>query len=360
MRVVVLFFSTICVCCFAAGADKPVVYYGVSDASAAVGINDEMFVVADDENNVLQVYRIGETGGPVGSYDLSGFLETTVDHPEADIEGAAVAGDRVYWITSHGRNKDGKMRPNRYRFFATKIEVSGSTVKIKPVGVPYRRLVSELVENRYMRGLGLDKASRLDARELKKKDREKLAPKEEGLNIESLTASADGKTLYIGFRNPLVKGIFGGKGRAIIVPVCNADAVVEKSAKPEFGKPLLWDLGGLGLRSMEYSGFHKAYFIVAGSHKSGGSFFLYRWSGDHGEKPVEIGSIGDGGFNAEALVAMEKSGKLLLLSDDGTLEVTISDASECMEGELMDDNKCLNKHLVNPDKKTFRALFIEP
>ncbi|MHC4069684.1 MAG: DUF3616 domain-containing protein, partial [Planctomycetota bacterium] len=122
------------------------VYYGTSDASAAVAISDKMFVVADDENNVLRVYKTGQTCGPVYSYDLTQFLKVGSKHPEADIEGATVVGETVYWITSHGRNKNGKMRPNRYRFFATKITVQNDNISVEPVGVPCRTLVHSLLK----------------------------------------------------------------------------------------------------------------------------------------------------------------------------------------------------------------------
>ena len=51
---------------------------------------------------------------------------------------------------------------------------------------------------------------------------------------------------------------------------------------------------------------------------------------------------------------------MLLLSDDGTLVVDVSGASECMKGKLIDGNKCLNKYLTNPMKKTFRGIWLEP
>ena len=100
-------------------AGEVLVFRGASDASAAVTIGEDMFIVADDENNILRVYNINKPGLPVFSFDLTEFLGINPEHPEADIEGATMIGRRIYWITSHGRNKDGKMRPNRYRYFAT-------------------------------------------------------------------------------------------------------------------------------------------------------------------------------------------------------------------------------------------------
>src|SRR4030065_2191344 len=97
------------------------------------------------------------------------------------------------------------MRPKRSRFFATDVFIENRSVKLRPAGKPYKTLVHELLKTQAARRLGLDKATRFGA-ELKKKGMEKLAPKDEGLNIEGLCASADGGTLYFGLRNPRPKG----------------------------------------------------------------------------------------------------------------------------------------------------------
>jgi len=334
-------------------AQQAIIYYGMSDASAAIAVGDEMFVVADDEDNVLRVYKTNQTSLPVFSYDLTPFLGIEPRYPEADIEGATVLGDTVYWITSHGRNTDGKMRPNRYRFFAVKVKVQNQNITIEPVGSPCRTLVYSLLKAENLRRLGLDQATRFDAANLTKQQFKNLAPKENGLNIEALCASADGNTIYIGFRNPRPDS------KAIVVPLNNPQQVIEKQ-QPVFADPLLWDLGGFGIRSMEYSPFHKAYFIIAGPHNDNpAEFALYRWSGRKDEPPLFVQQI-NLDFNPEALVAFKNSAKLLLLSDDGTLVIDVSDASECMEGRLREDGKCLNKHLTNPAKKRFRAIWLQP
>ena len=100
------------------------VYRGTSDASTAVSIGRDMFIVADDENNILRIYKTTKGGLPLFSFGLTKFLDVEPEHPEVDIEGATIIGERVYWISSHGRNKDGKVRPNRFRFFATMINVN--------------------------------------------------------------------------------------------------------------------------------------------------------------------------------------------------------------------------------------------
>lgn len=341
-------------------AGEFLVFRGASDASAAVAVSEDMFVVADDENNILRIYETSKAGQPVASFDMTSFLDIEPEHPEADIEAAAMIGRRIYWISSHGRNKDGKLRSNRYRFFATELLVENRSVKLRLVGKPYKTLVQELVKTNAARRLGLDKATRFGA-ELKKKEREKLAPKEEGLNIEGLCASPDGGTLYIGFRNPRPKDRQSGRAKAIVIPLCNPDRVIEKGEKPVFGEPMLWDLKGLGIRSMEFSHFDKACFIIAGGPDEDVGFALYRWSGKPDSLPElerEL-SLAKSKLTPEALIPFENSGRLLILSDDGSLVVKVAGAWECLEGEYRKDGTTLNKYLAKPGRKTFRGIWLE-
>lgn len=341
-------------------AAEILVYHGASDASAAVAVNEDTFIVADDENNILRVYKTSKANLPLLSYDMSEFLGIEPEHPEADIEGATMIGSRIYWITSHGRNKDGKIRPNRYRFFATTLKTQNGNVTISPVGKPCKTLVHTLVKIKNMRHLRLDKATRFEAADLTKKERKKLAPKEEGLNIEGLCASADGRIIYIGFRNPRPVDRLTGRAKTLIVPLHNPKAVIENGKAPIFGEPILWDLQGLGIRSMEYYHFHKAYFIIAGSFDERLKFALYRWSGEKKSPPVLVRQLNQGNFKPEALVTFSKSDKFFVLSDDGSLDIKVSGAWECMQGKFRKDGTCQNKYLIDPRKKTFRGLWLTP
>jgi hypothetical protein len=196
--------------------------------------------------------------------------------------------------------------------------------------------------------------------ELKGKDYASLAPKDKGLNIEGLCASADGKTVYIGLRNPLHKK--GKKEYAIVMPLKNAASVAEKGEKCVFGRAMLWDIDGRGIRDMAYSPFHKAYFVVAGPSNEKAGFALYRWSGQEDKQPQLVRKIAADGnkFTPEAIITFEDLDKLLILSDDGTVEVNVASPGESAYGGLTDDGKCLNKYLTNPDKKSFRAVWIKP
>jgi len=361
MKVIVWIICFVFLCVDPALSEQ-IVFRGASDASAAVAVSTELFLVADDENNVLRLYSVSKPGFPISTYDVTAFLDIDPEHPEADIEGATKIGHRIYWITSHGRNKDGKLRPNRYRFFATDINVKNDDVTIRPTGTPYNNLVQDLLKTHIVRGLGLDQATRLSVFNLRKKDREKLAPKREGLNIEGLCASPDGKRLYIGFRNPRPKDKRTHRNSALIVPLLNPDRIFERGEAPIFGKPLLWDLDGLGIRSMEYSPFHKACFIIAGQADENEKFVLYRWSGEREPRPVFVRKLTPKAkkFSPEALIPFEASDRLLLLSDDGSLPIKVAGPHECMEGEYRKDGTCENKYLLDPNKKTFRALWLIP
>jgi hypothetical protein len=360
--------SAALICAWVAGtkaqeiSEKMLVFRGMSDASAAVSLGDNLFVVGDNETNVLRVYRTDGGERPVSSYDVARFLEVDPNEPETNIEGATKIGDRVYWITSHGRNKDGKLRSSRFRFFATTCAVQNGVISLRPVGVPCKTLMHQMVRADTVRYLGLDQATRFDDANLKKKQRQKLAPKEQGLNIEALSASADGRLIYIGFRNPRPPAGPERSPHALVVPLENPGAVVESGAAAVFGTPILWDLGGFGLRSMEYSEYHRAYFVVAGPHDGTPRFALYRWSGQRAEVPVLLRRIDShkSRFTPEALVPFRDSAKLLLLSDDGTVPVRISGPSECLAGRLSSDGSCLNKYLADLDKRTFRGIWIEP
>jgi hypothetical protein len=342
--------------------EEVLVYHGTSDASAAVAVGEGMFIVADDENNILRLYKINGSNLPVSYCDLTRFLNIYPKNPEADIEGATKVGDTIYWISSHGRNKDGKIRPNRYRFFATSVKVENGKVTIRPVGIPCRSLIQNLLKTKAAQQLGLDRATRFDEQNITKQERESLAPKKAGLNIEGLCASPDSKTIYIGFRNPRPFDKSSRRAKAIVVPLNNFKQVIEKGYSPIFGAPILWDLGGLGIRSMEYSNFHKAFFIIAGPHKEGPGFALYRWSGEKDKPPVLVQELraGKSSFNPEALVSFKNSGKFLLLSDDGSLAIKVSSPAECEEGELNADGTCPNKYLTDQNKKSFRGIWLTP
>jgi hypothetical protein len=338
------------------GAKEALVYRGMCDASAAVALDEETFVAAGDGSNVLRVYKIAGASSPVSSCDLTDFLGVE----PADIEGATKVGDRIYWIGSHSRNQEGEMQPSRYCFFATTIKSRGPTVDIEPVGKPCAILMQKLAGLNTVGGLRLDKALRWN-KELSGDERERLAPDKEGLNIEALCASPLTERLYIGFRNPRPVRVTTARVSAVVVPLENPRDVIERGKEPIFGEGMLWDFAGLGISSMEYSPYHKAYFIVAAPHVDEGQFVLYRWLGMKAIAPELVRRLNREGdqFWPEAIVPFGSSDKMLLLSDDKSLAVKVSDAGRCAEGKYRSDGTCLNRYLVDPNTQCFRGVWLE-
>jgi len=317
-------------------------FKGACDASAAVALDEKTFVVADDEDNILRIYSLDKPGMPVAQFPLDRFLKTDTDkHPEADIEGCTRVGDRIYWITSHGRSKKGKWRRSRYLFFATRIVKDGKSYRLEPEGSPSRDLLGAL---RAIPGIDLSQSiGRIGA-----DAGAALAPKAKGLNIEALSASADGKVLYLGLRNP----VLGGK--ALLIPLENAPGVVDKGERPRFGVPLKLDFGGLGLRSIEYSAHLKYYLAVAGASNSGQASAIFSWSGKADARPVLLKGVGK--LNPEAIAPLPGTAKAQLFSDDGTIMYKVSRLESV---EPLEEGMCACKHLRDPRRKSFRSIVIE-
>ncbi len=323
-------------------------YRGMCDASACAFLGDGRFVMADDESNLLRIYSLEEGRNmPVGQLDLGKFLGAEGQkHPESDIEGCTQVGDTLYWITSHGRNKDGKWRPMRYRFFATQLvpaaEAGRFDLKLK--GEAYLGLVLGLLDLKnpsllpYIGVAG------------KKDSSGRLAPKKDGLNIESLSASNDGKIIYIGFRNPRP----GGK--AMLLPLLNPEELVAggDGPKPKFDKPIYFDFKGLGIRAMEYSPFHRDHIIIAGSHDSKGSSQLYRWNGELTSAARRIRELGS--FNPETVLVNPAGARLHFFSDDGSVLYKVSPEQSLAE---LEDGRCKCKDLADPKMKAFRMVELD-
>lgn len=176
--------------------EKELQHNGICDASGAVALDEHHFVVANDEDNILKVYRSDRSGGPVSGIsgrDINDYFDNNPDNSEVDIEGAAQFGGMIYWITSHGRNKEGKPRPERRQFFANKLSQDDGEKRFKQLGRSYTRLVDDMLKDRRLQRYRLEAA-------------EKLPPKAKGgLNIEGLAATPD-QELLIGFRNPIPEG----------------------------------------------------------------------------------------------------------------------------------------------------------
>lgn len=301
------------------GAGRVIVFRGMCDASGAVALSDRLFAVADDEDNMLRVYDADRGGQPLASADLSPELALRAKKkaPEIDLEAATRLGDRALWLSSHGRNSKGKLRPERLRLFATTAPADGSPPEL--VGRLYEHLLRDLIAHAALARFELGRAAELPPK----------APG--GLNLEGMTALPDGGVM-LAFRNP-VPG-----GRALLVPLRNPDDVITGTAA-RLGQPVLLDLGGQGVRSLSW--WRGRYLIMAGHFDSGGPpSRLFTWTGQ-GE-PELMSHVDLSGLNPEGFFSPEERDEIMLLSDDGSA--------------LIDGQEC--KTLDDPGQKRFRGVWI--
>lgn len=296
--------AALCGAVTSAHAAAPLEHFGMCNASAAVAVGGDRFLVADDDDNFLRLYRRNVSGPALGKpFDLSALLSIPGEKEtgEADIEGAAQIGKRIYWIGSHGRNTKKEVKPKRRQFFATDLDEKNGVVSVTPVGKAYTGLLAALLDPK-----------RLDAK-YGLVEAETKAPEQGGLNIEGLAATPQGH-LLLGFRSPLYKG------KALIVPLQNPDALIAARGTPPspmLGATIELALGGRGIRSIDYAAKLRAYLIVAGPAGQDGDFKIYKWSGAASDVPVLLKiDIGDG-MHPEALFALPDGKTFQLLSDDG-------------------------------------------
>lgn len=325
MRLILILLGALSLAARAArpAADPALEYFGTCSASAGAFLDAAHFVVASDEDAVLRVYRLNALR-PVATLDVSGFLELNRKRPEVDLEGAARAGDRIWWIGSHSRTAEGRRAPNRQRLFATRLLPAGPSGApgLEPVGRPYSRLLDDILAEPTLGNVPLAEAA---AR----------APEEGGLNIEGLAAAPDG-TLWIGFRSPV------SAGRALLVPILNPEVVLQ-GERARLGKPVQLELDGLGVRDLLWAG--GRCWILAGPDGGSGNFRLYAWEGPgRAARAMPWPASLPRRFRPEALLApaVEKPERFLVLSDDG--------------GRRIGDCTC--QELSDPAQRRFRALWL--
>ncbi len=323
-------------------------YTGMCDGSAAAALDEQTFVVASDEatfkqgttpqKNLLGIYRLAQGGAPVQTVDLTATLapepnnpaQHDPEHVEADLESAARIGNRIYWLTSHGHNSSGKRRVDRYRFFATDVVGSGANITVRLAGTSgafpaYMNLLKDMSGD-----------ARLAPFKLGDLDAAQVAPEAGGINIEGLSATRDNK-LLIAFRSPVPQG------KALLVPLENADELIEgRAAQAKFGAPVQLDLGGRGVRDIAYWPQRNSYIIIAGPAGPTGEFRLYQWSGAQTQAPVVIkdkagNELSLAGLAPEALVIYPTTNRLLLLSDDGDVQLKSASNNELKANKELPD-----------------------
>ncbi|MBO5586752.1 MAG: DUF3616 domain-containing protein [Prevotella sp.] len=274
---------------------------GSCDASAMADVGGGCFYVADDENNILRLYNSQLSGMPLRTVNAEGFANGSEEY---DVEGATVSDDgkTIYWITSLANSKKGKEKPYRNRAFTTKINGSGAEATLTS-GAYSEKFRDAMIKFGDDNGWSFSASASFA---------NSMIPKRiDGFNVEGLTLKTDGNgAAYIGFRAPCVpkKGVTptsSNRKYAVMATVENFEQIFSGSGKsstaPQVGAPVLFDFGGLGIRSIERVGDY--YVIIAGLFEGGGTPKVYLWDGTTNENadPITV----NGGHLTEMALALE-------------------------------------------------------
>jgi hypothetical protein len=317
---------------------------GTSDGSAAVPVDANYVFVGDDENQTLRLFSRNNSGLPVYGLDVTSSLGfTDLAHPEADIEGAAKVGNRIYWMASQDNASSGNLRPNRYRLFATDISGTGAASTLIYVG-RYDGLRTDLLnwDSSNAHGLGANHYG------LVASAASGVAPETpdgSGFNIEGFVMAPGSTTTgYVCFRAPISPA--ASRTKALIVPVTNLTSLVtgNPSAGPaSFGTPIELDLGGRGIRDIAKNAGDQ-YVIVAGPASDTGPFALYTWTGLGADAPV-LRSANLTGLHPEGIAevpaSLTASSMIELIGDDGDV--------------VLYNDGTIAKDLTQPNFKKFRS-----
>jgi len=268
------------------------VHEGLCDASGAVALPGgdfgDRFLMVNNDDNFMRVYAVGDSGAPQPGPPLN--------IASNDITAATwLDGQAVFLAAVSPAQADGE----DWQFLSLAVDGSDATqAAVKPAGNPDHLLAAlaaidgDLAKTIGQLGPAADQAA-LEA----------------ALEVEAMSVSADGAALFLGFRTPVPNG------RALLVKLNNPRAVLFADGVPTLAPPIRLDLGGRGIRSMEYSRAADAYFIVAGPPETEGDFDLYRWA--EGSDPMPIPGARAAlasleGFAPEGLI-VDQSGRRLQL-----------------------------------------------
>jgi hypothetical protein len=306
-------------------------HYGGSDASTAIDAGDEYMFTADDENNEINLYPEQTSGEPIVSYDFSAKGEpmqaSGFKDSERDYEASARVGNTAYWAGSDGNGKEGKAAPERNVVFATTISGEGANTRLGYIG-QYIGLQEDMVKWDEANGDGLG-ANYLGFAHSAKVGVDPKAPNGEGMSIEGMEFAPNSTSeAYMGFRAPLEPA--NNRHLAMVIPVMNMNQLVQgnpqKGIHAQFGQPLFWNLGGMGIREMRKNADNQ-YLIIAGPPDAEPDFALYYWDGNTQDQPVKLEDIpgGTDGSAWEGIANMPnplKAGdQIVLIGDRGDADI---------------------------------------
>jgi hypothetical protein len=292
--------------------DEVQTYEGMCEASGALALPDgkfgARFLMLNNEDNILRLYAVGQPEAAVEQNIGEPIGLSNRNRDDIDLEAATWLDGQAIVVGSLGRTGDGEVREARWSILSVAVEPDEEG--IGAIGAPTGhsdKLVAALA------ALDEDLAKAIGTSE----DDPDLAPKKAGINLEGMSATADGAALFLGFRSPVPNG------QSLLVKLLNPKPVLFEAAEPALAPPVRLDLGGRGIRSMEYAPAAGAYFIVAGPIDAEGDFDIYRWVEGAEPSPVPgareaLAGLGD--FAPEGLIVDQTGKRLHLFSDNEACE----------------------------------------
>jgi hypothetical protein len=329
---------------------------GISDASAAVALDDDYYIAADDEINTLNIYSRSASGLPLKTYDYtSGLNLPEPNKPEVDLEAAARSASnpaKLYWLGSMSNGKSPfDNKPNRNRLFATTISGTGAATTFTFSGY-YGNLRASLIGWGDANGYNFtaSAAAGVDSKAIN------------GFAAEGMVFGPDNTTLYIGLRAPLVPT--ANRTKAVIAPILNFESWFNNGAPagvPAFGSPIELNLNNRGIRDITRLS-DGTYVIIAGNYAgdplTGG---IYKWTGYAADAPVLVTDAPVASLNMEGVIEVHTEGQpseLQVLSDmgdhvfynDGTAAKDFSDLN--LRKFRLDHLTGLDLHICQPSVST--------
>ena len=187
-------------------------------------------------------------------------VSDAVNGAHGDLEGATFDGTYVYVISSLPGATE--FAEDRFRAFSRYKFNAGVISEVETVSP--RSVLMPAIETAF----GSDFYSRIET----------LDSKVGGLNVEGLSATGNANELMIGLRSPHFGADFPQNTKS-------GEAIVLQANFTDFA-PSSWqiqahtiDLGGHGVRSMEWSPTAQGYFILAGIVEAGFDYAFYFWPG---------------------------------------------------------------------------------
>ena len=272
----------------------------IYEPSAVQQLADGRVLVVEDEvSRAINVLTIANDGSLTEDAVADMKLTRGFGRKLNDLEGLSIDEHGfVYAITSHSRNRKGERHPDRESLLRFQIE--GSNVgNISS----YASLTDALQAAHELK-------AEIEAQTGQDVDFDKL-------NIEGLAYFQQEKQLLLGLREPMVDDL------SIIIVIENPADVFDNQAVPLFGKPILLDLQGGGVRALSYDPVLGTFLIVNEIVGHQGDRFsqLWWWGGEPDDRPEpialpEIINLN----NVESIDSITIHGKprLLIMSDEGS------------------------------------------